>query len=199
MARAVDKQRYGLSITISTRDGEWHSSWWVDLRAGGMFPESFASDHIPASTLYFDARTAANRGLLFGGQDGYVRKFDNSAKSDDGDKAIEAWTTFGPVVLGKNPRDQVKVNEVSVELSEVSDGVVAGVHVGKTAEELIDKIFIAQAPIVKKTLAGKGRQSSIRQKVTGGAIAVTIENKNVDETFAVERVQINIAETGRSR
>ncbi len=199
VSMVFDKQRYGLSITISTKDGSWHSSWWVDLRAGGMFPESFASDHIPASTLYFDARTAADRGLLLGCQDGYVRKFNESEKSDDGDNTIEAWATFGPVNLGKNPRDQIKVNEVAVELSESSDGVDAGMFIGKTSEELVDKIFAAQPPTVKKTLSGHGRQSSIRQKVTGGAIAVIIENKNADETFAVEQVQVNVAETGRRR
>ena len=196
---AFDKQRYGVSLTVSQKDGEWHSSWWIDLRAGGLFPEGFASDHIPASTLYFDARTAADRGRLLGCQDGYVRKYDDNEKSDDGDVAIDAWVTVGPMRLSKTPRDRVKVNEISVELSEASDGVVANVHMGKTSEELVNKITVAQAPTVKKVLSGHGLQSSIRNKVAGGAVAVKIENNTAGESFALEEIQVTIVEAGRRK
>jgi hypothetical protein len=186
-------------MTVSSKDGEWHSSWWIDIRAGGIYPEAFASDHIPASAAYFDARIASKRGLLIGGQDGYLRKFDETAKDDDSDNAIESYVVVGPVAVGKNPRDQVITKEVSVETGILSDEVTASVFVGKTAEEVINTINVAGTPKVKKVLNGKGVRTSIRNRAKGGAIAVMLANANNDQSFSIEDIQVNIAQSGRSK
>ena len=199
IAMAFDKQRYGVSLTVSQKDGSWHSSWWIDLRAGGIYPESFASDHIPASASYFDARIANERGLLIGGQDGYVRKFDETEKDDDGNNAINSWVTAGPIVIGKNPRDQVITKEVSIETSVASDTIIASIYVGKTSEEVINTINAAAPPKIKKVLAGKGLRTSIRNRVKGGALAVTISSPNSGESFAIEDIQVNLTESGRRK
>ena len=199
IAMAFDKQRYGISMTVSSKDGSWHSSWWIDIRAGGIYPEAFASDHIPAAATYFDARTSASRGLLVGGQDGYVRKFDETKKSDDGDTAIESYVAIGPVAIGKNPRDQVVAKEISIETSVASDDVTARVYIGKTAEEVLNTINVAGSPKIKRVLSGKGLRTSIRNRAKGGAIAVMLYNANVGESFSIEDIQVDLGPSGRRK
>ncbi len=198
IAMAYDKRRYGVHFTVSQNDGVWHSAWWLDLRNGGFFPDSFADDHIPASAIYFDARVAADRSLLFGSQDGYVRKPVDTAKNDDGE-TISSYVAYGPYSVGETPRDQVINKEISIELSEASDGVNAQVYVGKTSEEVINKVTVAAAPNVKKTLVGHGLTTSIKNRVKGGALAIRLDNLNANESFAVERIIVNARKSGRKK
>jgi hypothetical protein len=199
IAMAFDKQRYGVTMTVSTKDGSWHSSWWIDIRAGGIYPEAFASDQIPASAAYFDARIADERGLLIGGQDGYVRKFDETKKSDDDNETIESYVAVGPVAVGKNARDQVIAKEISVETSADSDEVEARIYVGKTSEDVINLLNTSATPKIVKTLGGKGLRTSIRNRAKGGAIAVMLANANFGESFSIEDIQVNLTPSGRRK
>ncbi|MGW8181311.1 MAG: hypothetical protein ACWGQW_21480, partial [bacterium] len=37
-----DKDRYGIVVSAVQRDGLWNAIFWLDLRTGGVFPESYA-------------------------------------------------------------------------------------------------------------------------------------------------------------
>ena len=53
---AYDKDRYGIEISVSQRDGEWSAIFWMDLRTGDVFPEEYQEAHIPTVLAYFDSR-----------------------------------------------------------------------------------------------------------------------------------------------
>lgn len=196
---AYDKVRKGITMTFAQLDGLWETTLWVDLRTGGIFPEDYIEDHVFMSSVYFNSREADDRGLLLGCKDGFIRKFDEAAKSDDGSNAINSWFTIGPINLGESPRDQIKLNELSLKLGTDTDGVVVDIFKEKTSEKVVDNILANADPAVSKVYAHDGLNSSLRQKIQGGAIGIKIKNETVDESFSIESIQVEVAKAGRRK
>ena len=191
-----DKDRYGIMIATVQRDGEWKAVFWLDLRTGGVFPEDYAEDHIPTALAYFDARTAGERTLLAGCNDGYIRKWDESEKSDDGDTAIESNVLIGPVA-GNNIRSKVGMSEVSVKTGVDTDAVTVSLYTGKTAEHLIKNVTDDESPRVAKSFTTDKLLPSIRQNVEAGAVGVKLSNTTAASSWSMEKIDADISEVGR--
>lgn len=191
-----DKGRYGIEVSVVQRDGEWKSVFWIDLRTGGIFPEDYAEDHIPTALSYFDARTAAERTLLAGCNDGYIRKWDESVKSDDGDTTISSSALIGPIA-GDNIRAKVGMSEVSVKTGVDTDAVTVSLYSGVTAEKLIKNVANNESPRVAKSFTVDKLLPSIRQNVEGGAVGVKISNTTLDSSWSIEKIDADIQEVGR--
>jgi hypothetical protein len=198
---AYDKERYGLNATISQQDGAWSVSFFVNLRpinvggveiTGGVFPEVYQTEHIPASMSFFNSRTKEQRGLLFGCYDGYIRKFDDTEMSDDGDNAINSFVTIGPISNSEKGKSSVKVSDISVVPGVDTDSITLEVFSGDSSEELIDKIMNEENPTVSKVLTGDKSLPSLRNKVIGSAIGIKLSNNNVDETWNIEKINAEI-------
>ncbi|KKN20334.1 hypothetical protein LCGC14_0936620 [marine sediment metagenome] len=196
---AFDKLRNGISLTASQLDGLWKTTLWIDLRTGSIFPEDYIDDHVTTSALYYNGREADDRGLLLGCKDGFIRKFDDSAKSDDGSNAINSWFTIGPLNLGESAREQLKLNELSLKMGTGTDGITVDIFKDQTSERVVDNILAGADPIVSKVYTNDGLKSSLRQKIQGGAIGLKLKNENVDESFSIESIQVDIAKSGRRK
>jgi len=200
IAMVYDKDRYGIQITISQKDGAWHTAMWLDLRTNGIFPEKYAGGQIPASSFYFDSRTAAERTCLIGGYDGYIRRYDEATKSDiaadDSSVAIDSYVTMGPVAAMET-RGKIKLNELSVRTGIDTDRLSIGLYSAVTAAKLIDDIKAGVAPKTFKTFTLDSLLPSLRQKLLDGAVAVVISNNTVDSSFSIEKVDADISEIGR--
>lgn len=197
-----DKDRYGIRIAVTQKDGEWEASFWIDLRSGNVeeegasiFPETFNKEHRAHSLLYYKSQAIKDRKLLIGCDDGYIRSYDDDAKSDDSEP-IDAFYTIGPFI-SEQIRGSVKHDETLIELDPGSDGVNVGIYSAKTAQEIIDNIDNGKTAKVNKEIASNNMLHSIREKVRNGAIAVKIGNNNVEETFIVDTVSINVRDSGR--
>ena len=199
VAMKYDKQRYGVEVSISTKDGEWHTAFWLDVRTGGLFPDKFTDRQIPASMHYYDSYKTSERGLLMGGYDGYIRKLDESEKSDDGSNAIDAHFCVGPFVDDSNPRIKVETNETALTLGEETDGITASIYRGESADEVIKSVLDGDAAAAEKTLTGDGLKSSIRAKVAGRAIVMKYRNATADETFSMESINSDIKLSGKQK
>lgn len=200
IAMSYDKDRYGIQVTVSQKDGAWHTALWLDLRTGGIFPEKYAGGLMPASSFYFDARTSAERTCLIGSYDGYVRRWDEDTKSDINDQdasvAIDSYVTIGPVAT-QGTRGQVKLNELSIRTGIDSDRLSIGLYSAVTAAKLIDGLKAGMAPKAFKTFTLDSLLPSLRQKLLDGAVAVVISNNTVDSSFNIEKIDADISETGR--
>ena len=194
---AYDKDHYGILISVVQMDGVWSTTFWLDLRAKGIFPEKYQDDHTPASMLYFDSRRADYRGLMCGGQDGYIRKFSEDDKSDDGDNIIESWVTIGPLVDKENPRAQIRLTHLSAVTGLNTTNLEISLYQAKTAEKLIDNILTGESPQVLRTFTNDKLLPSIRQKISGGALAIKLSNSVVDKTWNIEKITANIEQSGR--
>ena len=197
---AYDKDRYGINVSITQYDGEWGAAFFWDLRLNAMDPDSFAtSDHYPSAMYYYDSRKASTRGLLMGGQDGYIRKWDDTAKDDDGSVAIDSYCTLGPFQAWPKMRRQGQMNEVSVRLGDDSDGVDVSVYAGDAAEGVVKNIKNNEIPQATETLTGGGRRPVWRPRTMGAVYCLQLRNSNASERFALERVTARISDAGKTK
>jgi hypothetical protein len=95
---AWDRDGHGCWIFVSPVNGSpWYSSalWW-DARTQGFFPCAFPSNQTPLCVSVVDGDGAADRYMLLGCPDGYLRKLTGDAADDDG-TPIVSYVTIGPV------------------------------------------------------------------------------------------------------
>lgn len=199
VAMAYDKQRYGIEVSVTQQDGQWSVCWWLDLRTGGLFPDVFPSLQSPASLFYYDSYKSSERGLLLGGYDGFIRKSDETEKSDEGSNKIESHFCIGPFVADGEPRNTVDMNEISLTTGEETDGITVDTHRADSADKVIADILDAETPAITKTLTGDGLKNSVRDKVSGRAVAIKIENTTADESFSIESINLNLKIAGRQK
>ncbi len=191
-----DKDRYGIVVSVVQRDGEWKAVFWVDLRTGGVFPEDYSEDHISTALAYFDARTSAERTLLAGCNDGYIRKWSESDKSDDGSTAISSDVLIGPVV-GDSVRAKIGLSEVSVKTGIDTDAITVSLYTGSTAQKLIKNVVDNESPRVAKSFTTDKLLPSIRQNIEDGAVAVKLSNTTVASSWSMEKIDVDLEEIGR--
>jgi len=195
---AFDKQRYGIEISITQLDGTWGVCFWYDIRTEGIFPDVFPTGTVTPSCLYYyDATTASERKLLIGGYDGYLREFDETVKNDDG-TAIESYFAIGAFVSDIETRSKGTINEVTVTPGKDTDGIVVDLHRAETADDLINNIEALSTPAATKTFTGD-QPGTIRDKVSGRAIAIMIENSTLDESFSIDSIDIALKTSGKQR
>lgn len=195
---AYDKDRYGIEISVSQNDGVWSAIFWLDLRTGGVFPEEYQEAHTPTILAYFDSRVKSQRTLLAGCNDGYIRKWDELTKSDDGDAIIESEVLLGPIA-GQNIRAKVSLDELSIRTGIDTDSITASVYSGLTAQHLIKNVIDDESPKVSKTFAVDKLLPSIRQHVEAMAIGIKLSNDSVASSWSMEKIDTDIKESGRSK
>lgn len=196
---AYDKQRYGIEVSVTQKDGVWSTVFWIDLRTGGLFPDSFPTDQSPASLFYYDSFKTSERGLLLGGYDGYIRKFDDTEKDDEGSNAIDSFVSMGPFVSTREPRIKVETNETSLVLGEDTDGITIDIHSGDSGDNVVSSIIAGGTPLFTKTLSGDGLRNSIRNRVSGKGIAIKLKNSTASETWSIEDINMELKESGRKK
>lgn len=195
---AFDKQRYGIEISISQYDGTWGVCFWYDIRTGGIFPDVFPEGTVnPSCLFYYDAVNASERALLLGGYDGYVRKFDETVKNDDGE-AIESYAALGPFVSDSETRSKATLNEMAITPSKGTDSIIVDVHRADSADELINNIEADSTPVATKTFTGD-EPGTIRDRVSGRAIGMVMKNLTDDESWSMESVDIDLKTSGKQK
>lgn len=192
-----DKDRYGISVVTSQMDGLYGTAWFWDLRLNALMPESFADAHHYASALYYyNSRKSDTRGLLMGGQDGYLRKYDDTQKNDEGSNAIDAYCTLGPFQAFNKMRRQGSLSELALRLGDDTDGVDVQVYAGNGAESVVKSVKNADVPNASETMTGGGLRPVYRPRTTGSVFAVQLRNNTVSQRFAIEKITAKITDAG---
>ena len=195
-----DKERYGISIVITQFDGLYGTAFFWDMRLNALFPESFAdADHYAASLYYYNSRKSTTRGMLMGCQDGYIRKYDDDEKDDEGSNAIDAYCTLGPFQSFNKMRRQGQISEMSARLGVDSDGVDVQIYAGDSAETVVNAVKNADTPKAAVTMTGGGQRPVYRPKTKGSVFAVQLRNNNASERFALERITTKITDAGEAK
>lgn len=196
IAMEYDKDRYGVSISVTQRDGKWSAIIWLDLRYGGVFVEEYQEAHLPTSAFYFNSRVKSERGLIMGCNDGYIRKWDESQKSDDGSNAIESEVLIGPIV-GEDMRTKMDMSELSITTGINTDSVTVSIYTGDTAQKMIKNVEDDESPVVSKTFTRDKLLPSIRQNILAGAIGIKLSNTTAASSWNIEKIDAKINESGR--
>lgn len=204
IAMAYDPVAKGIIISRVTISDGTNVCWFYDLRSGGMFPEVYPEEGSFFALWNFIADAPEDRALLIASQDGYIRKWDKTVKSDDagasGNEAIDAYVGFGPIVTSNNTRRFGRLSGMNIVTggdgdggSNDSDVVYCKVFMEPSAEKLIKQMTSGAGPKYTRNFKvpsfKKGNVD--RRKVRGRYAGFIIGNNTAAQSFAFEQVTAN--------
>jgi hypothetical protein len=205
ISMVFDVLRNGILICITKLSDGTNSNYFYDLNVReGLVPETYPEECGVYSLFYYPANVPTYADLLVGCKDGYIRKFDETAKSDDigaTDEAIDSYVAFGPVQLSKD-LESSSISNISVVTGggatsgthTDSNDVVLKVFVADTAEEVMEKLDANSTPDLVKTMNNSCKKTmKDSRKVRGTYAGVRVGNDTVAQTWAFEKL---IFETG---
>ncbi len=204
-----DKRRDGIVIAITKLSDGSNSDYFYDIKGKGFFPETYPDECGTYSMLYYSANDESNADLLMGSKDGYIRKFDDTSKDDDiggSDQTISSNVLMPIKDLDEEDDDgQGRLNSITLELSggasggahNDSDGATLDIHVGKSAEKLVEDIKDGATPFLTRTYTGTGRQKRFRKKARGKWVGLVLKNSTVAESWSLSKLSINSKLAGR--
>jgi len=214
-----DAERHGILVTITLLSDGSNSNYWYDLNAldeqgiGGFFPEVYPDDCGVFSALYYDSNTAAHRSLILGCADGYIRKFDDTVKSDvvgQDSNAINSYVCLGPIAMSRRPRSEGLLAGVDLTVAgggsdetyqKNSDDVDFKIYTAKTSEQVLERLAANTNPNFAGTFTGPGnfRGSTRRQTARDVYLGIRLQNTTVDESWGFEDLIIHLKDSGRSK
>jgi hypothetical protein len=147
-----DAEARGVHIFLSgILDDRESYHWFVDTNTGGFWPVTIHGQYDPFSAVSKSSSEDFDTGVLLGGRDGFIRRFDNRVFWDgDNDSGLnsyggteedsEVW--IGPIKMGDgNDADGVMLELVGT-LGALSSRVEWQLYVGNSPEEA----FLSSSP-----------------------------------------------------
>lgn len=202
-----DRKRYGIVTSITKITDSTNSNYFYSLKTGGFYPETYPEQCGIYSMFYYDANDTSLSSLLLGCADGYIRIFDESAKSDDigaSDEAISSYVVY-PIMPLSELDVKGKLTELVFDIGggaadgtfSDSDGITYELFSGDDPETVLENIQDGADPWGSGTFTGTGRKAKKRPRMRGIFAGLKISNSNVDETFAMNRVLYNKRDAGK--
>lgn len=117
---AYDRKRHGILICITKFSDGSNSNYWYDLKLQGFYPESYPDECGPYSLFYYAANDNDYADLLVGCKDGYIRKFDETAKDDNVGDSIDlilSYAVWPTQHLTEDNDKEGKLTSLTIELS----------------------------------------------------------------------------------
>jgi len=185
-------------ITPYTPGTTTHYFW--SARENAWLPDRFAStNHDPMSAWITDGDAATDRLLLMGCQDGYIRKWSESTKNDDG-SAIDSWV-YIPVIMP--PGEYRRLNNWRAVMAMSSDDATLTAYELECPDfNLINADPLSATSSITATFSATvsaGRNEGIHEPVRGNAVLVRVRNNTVDKRWSIESLTADEGEAGRSR
>ena len=115
-----DRKRHGLLICITKLSDGSNSNYFYDLKLKAFFPESYPDECGAYSLFYYAANDVAYADLLVGCKDGFIRKFDITAKDDnvgDSTDPINSYAVWPIQHLTEDNDKEGKLTSLTIELS----------------------------------------------------------------------------------
>jgi hypothetical protein len=126
-----DDRAIAVRVYITPTDGSETTHYVWDVRNEAWWPFAYLNDlRNPLAIHLLSGGSAAQRSILEYGQDGYVRKVDVDAVSDDGEP-IESYVYLGPF-------SQMMLTEIDATLSEHSNNVTWSVCSSSSLEKALE-------------------------------------------------------------
>jgi len=184
---AYDRALHGVWVTIVKTDAYASTTrnCFYDIGAQAFWPVTIpTAAQNPRRVLLFDGGDATNqdRVILFGGNDGFIRKLDHDNLADDG-AAIPATLWLGPL-QPMGALDEAILNGLQLEMGEGANfNAAVTLHVGASPRAA----FVASAA---KTTAvtTAGRQVRLGWRQSANAHLLKFANSTINKTMILERV-----------
>lgn len=186
---AWDDRTLGVHVFITDTEGRASTHYFYSARTEGWFVDRFANvNHNPHSVFVYDADDPDDRAVMMGCQDGYIRKLDPSADSDDG-SAIDSYVLLGP--MQQRTGEPIVLTSLTSVMGVSSDNAAFSVLRGNSAEDALNAVA------VNTGVWSAGRNQQSRRRVAGHAMYVKVSNSTLAEDWSMERVEAEIKGTSR--
>jgi hypothetical protein len=129
-----DHRSRGAYLFLTPRDGGTGQHWWIDLEHRALWPFEIPAECQPAAAADITAGGFTN--ALLACRDGYLRRFDADADTDDG-TPVSSDLLLGPFHISGNDAYDGQIAELVSALSSRGD-VAWELFTGRTAEEAAD-------------------------------------------------------------
>lgn len=174
----------GAFLWVTPTDGAASTTnYFWDARNDAWWLDQFSNvDHNPLSMMVIDGDSPDDRHLLVGGGDGYIRKIDVDATTDDGTN-ISSNVFVGPF-------NNTMLQELMVSLSSGSANLSWSTHAGKDAQTAIAAAAGASGTFVA------GRNRSAWPKRFGQALYLKLASTGA---WAVEQMMGSFGDQGAAR
>jgi len=183
-----DDRMQGFLIALTPTDKTSTTThYFFDTRNQAWFPWKFANtDHNPKVIYQFDGDESADRVMLLGSWDGYVRSLDYDGTADDG-TAIDSYVMIGP--LQSPELVPVMLTSISGVLGATSSAVTWSLHPGDSAQEALT------APAVSSGTFGSGKNRWSRYRVASHSLFIKLRNNSNSQAWQMEGLQITLRAT----
>lgn len=115
---AWDARANGIHICVTNTAGAQDTNrWFYDLADGGFWKSQYAAPCDPFSVCYYPELSGTTVSLLWGTRNGYIRRDNDSAETDDG-TAFDSYVWLGPISLGGGAYEGI-LNRLSATLAKI--------------------------------------------------------------------------------
>ena len=185
----ADQGLHIFRVPLGTPGDPVEHYFWSQKRGNSAWPDTFEASVEPTCCYVVDGDEPADRVLLLGGRDGFIRKWDAAAGDDDG-QAIDRSVLVGPLVNSDAAREQrftgpravlaTDLDGCSYELFATDDPAVLGPprHSGEL---------------------GPGRNPTMRTGMRGSYCFVRLFNRQIGQRFAIEEIAMMAHAAGAKR
>jgi len=176
---AWNPKEWGVNISISPG-----YSWFYDLRHNAFWEDSVSSDHEAYSAITFKTDEFNMGGMLWGCNDGYIRRFPPKMDTDDGTE-ISSYVDIGPFRPFENPAGAMLM-ALTPALATDSGDIDWSLYAGNTNEEAVRAAEEDNARD-SGTWSGSGLLATTRPMVSGGSFVLRLAN-GATRTWAMETI-----------
>lgn len=180
----------GIHIFLSQESSGISNAWFYDLDVPGFWPDSFDDDLRPMSVTSHEPVGTGERRALIGCFDGYIRYFDESAPSDDGEP-IASYVVIGPVRLGVDDTSEGTLLQLVSRMATASGATTHGVIVAQSPE------LLPNAAVLHSLSASSGLNTTWHPRARGGALAIKVSATST--RWAMEGLVVTRKRGGRLR
>lgn len=195
---SYDAKWQGVHIFVSPIDQPASASthYFYDERNDAFWPDVYPVAHGPVSILDFSGDSAALTGVLLGGYDGFIRRFDENATQDDGVDVV-SYVRFAAMNSGQIVASN-RMDDLVIIMDNQSSDVKANIYVGDTIEQAEVNADASQIRATK-TIVG-GRNTPMRRRITQNAVVLELRDAGTNGTrWAFERATARVAVINRMR
>lgn len=175
-----------------------------DIRSDAFFFDTYPTYAGPWSCCEITGTASGDRRVLLGGQDGFVRRFNDDAASDQTtstveqsattDAAIDAWVRFAP--LEGSPREQIMLTGLQFQGRAASDALSWELLTAESAEDVQNKT-LGQGDVSGTVLGNStGNQQVLRVRRRAGCLQLVVRQNTAGASFALERIVAHLSVRG---